>query len=162
MAIGDTYCACGCGKKLSFSRKDRIPKYIRGHYSKTPEAKKELSKMRMGDKNPFYGKRHSEKTKQLISRPNETNPMFGKRGKDAPMYGKTKELSPIWKGGSVAYYRKKSRKIMGLLLHDKRIVHHMDGDITNNEKENLLIIDNSSEHMRLHWLQRRGIDKVIT
>jgi len=64
-----------------------------------------------GENNPFYGKTHSNETKQIISEKNkgkiisdetkekmskslmgkmvgEKNPMFGKRGKETPMFGK--------------------------------------------------------------------------
>lgn len=41
----------------------------------------ELNKKRIGDKNPFYGKKHSEKTKKLISEINsgENHPFYGKK-----------------------------------------------------------------------------------
>lgn len=52
-----------------------------------------------GEENPFYGRKHTEETKQLISKHRKgkggrfgrDNPMYGKgfKGKDNPMYGRT-------------------------------------------------------------------------
>lgn len=54
----------------------------------------------VGGQNPFYGRKHTEETKQKISenrkgkggQPGELNPMYGKgfKGEDNPMYGRTR------------------------------------------------------------------------
>lgn len=46
-------CVCGCGKQVKKFRS----KYIQGHYSRSC----------IGEKNSFYGKRHSEFARQSIS-----------------------------------------------------------------------------------------------
>lgn len=53
----------------------------------------EFRKNRTGNKNPFYKKSHSEITKKLMKENHsdmsgENNPMFGKKGKDHPAFGK--------------------------------------------------------------------------
>jgi len=89
-------CACGCGEHVKHSKNN----YIRGHHLK-------------GKNNPFYGKKHSDKTKKLISEGNKgklsgnKNPTYGRprseetkkkisetmikkevsKGKNNPMYG---------------------------------------------------------------------------
>ena len=49
-------------------------------YKHTDEAKEKMVK-RFEDKinHPFWGKHHNEKSKSLISKPGELNPMFNKR-----------------------------------------------------------------------------------
>jgi hypothetical protein len=49
----------------------------------------------------MYGKPLSFVTKEKLSKKlsGSGNPMFGKRGKDAPSYGRTGDKNPAWKGG---------------------------------------------------------------
>jgi len=99
---------------------------------KDPERYKKWIEMRReanrGEKNPFFGKHHSEETKQKIRENRrrlfgEDNPMFGRRGEDSPHWGskRTEEVkkrmglsiskalkgkfegakNPNWKGGPV-------------------------------------------------------------
>lgn len=56
------------------------------------------------------------------------------------------------KGKSANYWRQKARKIMNMGKNDSRHVHHIDGDITNNDKDNLKIMT-ISEHTKLHHRQ---------
>lgn len=54
------------------------------------EHKKKISKAKMGDKNPNYGKVYSEEEKQKMKErfSGDKNPMFGKRGELSPNYGR--------------------------------------------------------------------------
>lgn len=48
---------------------------------------------------------------------------------------------------------------MGRKLYDDEVVHHLDGDRSNNRKENLLVLTNKM-HGRLHsWLDNGGMYK---
>ena len=49
-----------------------------------------VSKKHQGKGNPFFGKHHSKKSKQMISKANfaKNNPMFGKRKADHPAFGR--------------------------------------------------------------------------
>ncbi len=54
----------------------------------------EFKENRKGENNPFYNKKHKEETKQKMKENHadvsgSKNPMFGKKGKDNPNFGKT-------------------------------------------------------------------------
>lgn len=58
----------------------------------------EFREARSGEKNPFYGKSHTDETKTKMCGPRpsiagENNPMFGKLGEQNPNFGKTWEWS---------------------------------------------------------------------
>jgi hypothetical protein len=119
------------------------------------------------DKNPSYSRDVS----------GEKNPMYGihRNGKDNPMYGRRKELSTQWRGGrkirkdgyilvmapddhpirnrsnDPSVYILEHRLIMeqhlGRYLDDAEIVHHLDGNPSNNAIENLQLYKNQSEHV---------------
>lgn len=58
----------------------------------------DIKRNRKGKNNSFYGKRHSDKTKECISRQRIEKGIA--RGKNNPMYGTSGILSPNWKGGT--------------------------------------------------------------
>lgn len=61
---------------------------------------------------------------------------------------------PNWKGGkkhSHHTYRKDVEKVLGRKLESNEIVHHKDGDHSNNNEGNLIIFPSHSEHMKYHW-----------
>jgi len=60
--------------------------------------------------------------------------------------------SELVKGRSEFWWRQQARQIMKLEKNDSRIVHHIDGDITNNEENNLKIMERG-EHTSLHHKQ---------
>lgn len=82
-----------------------------------------------GDKNPMFKKHHTEETKQKMSKSKQGIYV----GKKHPMYGKTAENHPSWKGGKkLATARKhtKRRKLFGFIPHNKPQEnfhgHHLD------------------------------------
>lgn len=68
------------------------------------EWRKNKSDSMKGEKNPFYGKTHTEETKEIISNKNkgrssgEKNYFYGKRfcGEQNPMYGKSRPDLSLW------------------------------------------------------------------
>lgn len=46
---------------------------------------------------------------------------------------------------------------LGRILESSEYVHHIDGTTTNNHPDNLAIV-NGSQHSRIHWLERKGVD----
>lgn len=111
-----------------------------------------------GDKNPMYGR--------------------GRSGSDNPMYGQRKDLAPRWTGGhrtrpdgyvfvivpdnhphpsytkpSGTKYLLAHRYVMeqhlGRYLDPVEVVHHIDGDPTNNAIDNLQLFASQSDHISI-------------
>jgi len=100
-----------------------------------------------------------------LSGPN--NPMYGKHTK-AWNKGYIGEKSHNWKGG--IHKRKDGYVRINIngnryLLHrylvrdkitdDFQVVHHIDGNPSNNDLSNLVVLKNQTEHARLHKLSSR-------
>ena len=103
------------------------------------------------ENNPFYGKKHSVKTKRLLSGPRESL-----RGKNNPNYGKGLfgKDNPNWRGGIsfIDGYSNEFKKIISPYLRkyfkqcrecgnkNNLIVHHIDYDKKNNDLMNLIVL----------------------
>lgn len=119
------------------------------------------------DQNPSYSRDIS----------GDKNPMFGKGlfGKDNPMFGKSREQSPTWRGGRkirkdkyilvvapadhpypqtykgtkyVLEHRFVMEQHIGRFLSPQEVVHHINGNPTDNRIDNLRLYANQSEHIR--------------
>ncbi len=58
--------------------------------------------------------------------------------------------------GYVYEHRLVARDIIGRILLPSEVVHHIDGDTTNNAKENLRVFASQSEHIKHHAELRRA------
>lgn len=99
------------------------------------------------------------------------NPFIDRQGYvmvDAPAghpYARCKGTGSGRNGGSTGYVREHRlvlERILGRYLHPCEIVHHINGDKTDNRPENLEIMS-GSEHSRLHWSNprsRNGAPKI--
>lgn len=97
------------------------------------------------------------------------NPMYGKHP-IAWNKGLKGELSHNWKGGihtrSDGYVRIRidgkrkllHRHILEELLQEGNVVHHKDGNPSNNELSNLEILKDQSTHAKLHAVARHAKD----
>jgi len=152
-------CACGCGREfLKYDKYGRERRFISGHNSKILEAKKAISKQHKGIKI------HSIEFKKELS--------------ERMQYDK----NPSWKGGRVidknsGYIRIKTRghsnsksnyvsehrlimeKHLGRELNSSEIIHHINGDRSDNRIENLELTSNN-KHGKIHW-KRENIENGI-
>ena len=61
-----------------------------------------------------------------------------------------------WKGGTSDYWHREARKIMN--CPKGKIVHHKDGNVKNNNKDNLMILT-QNEHVAIHNRQRKELER---
>jgi len=122
------------------------------------ETRKKLSEAHMGNKN-MLGKKHSAETRAKMSQQ--------RRGKW------TGAESPLWKGGRfldkdgylkvyrpshpaadvrgyVLEHRLAMEEMLGRRLLPEEVVHHEDGNRTNNARENLNLFPTQKEHRNYH------------
>lgn len=83
-SIGQAKCNFTSGG-TGFSTGSLNPTVLKPHYGKDNGMIKHNIDM-SGNKNPFYGKKHSERTKRIISEKNKG--MNGRKGSENPMYNK--------------------------------------------------------------------------
>lgn len=123
------------------------------------ETKQKLREQRVGEKNPFHGRKHSPESLAKMSLTHMQQP----RGED----------SHAWKGGRVfdtngyvliyapdhpavvnryvPEHRLVMEQVLGRYLESYEEVHHKNGVITDNRPENLEVLT-KSEHSRFHRL----------
>ena len=101
-----------------------------------------------GKGNPFYGKRHSNKTKMIISK---------KRWKCGwGMSSGYLRYTRCGKKPNMLLHREVAEKIIGRRLRKEEVVHHIDGNKTDNRKDNLMVMVRSDHMMLHHQLKRVG------
>ena len=140
------YCSSFCGK--SANGKNNIGK------KRTDEYKQMMSMRNSGENNPFFRKKHSTESRQKMSI-SQTGTQIG-------------EKHPNWKGGIKSrpdgYLRRSSddkyvhriimENYLGRQLRDYEIVHHIDGNVSNNDISNLTVMTNSS-HRKIHVVEQQ-------
>jgi len=137
------YCSKNCARTAA-NLTDRNPSYTR-----------DIS----GERNPMYGR--------------------GMHGEENPMYGKRKHDAPRWKGGRkqradgyilvvapddhpypadqskrtglkyILEHRWVMEQHLGRYLRPEEVVHHINGDPTDNRIENLQLFASQSQHIRI-------------
>lgn len=101
----------------------------------------------------FVGKTHNcEKIREKQREAKLKNPTrfwLGKKGSE----------SSRWEGGGWKWWHKDARKKMEKHLNRKlktyEVVHHINGNWKDNSIKNLQIVT-QSEHMKIHWDERRN------
>lgn len=122
------------------------------NYGKTwgPEIIERMSIPKRGSKNPRFGVKLSDKQKLAISK--------RVSGKNNPMYGRIRELSPVWTGGKYSiydsYFNKELKEIIYKIFyntcyicrkqsHNKNHdVHHINYNKFDSSKNNLILLCN--------------------
>lgn len=155
----DKSCGCMCGKLVSKSLqgKKKSDEHRRKN-SESHKGKKQSIETRqkrsdsMKGKGPWNkGKHLSEEHKQKIK---QNRPDFS--GKNNPMYGKSRELSPVWQGGKSEeeYGSEWTKELKSFIkqrdlnicqtpncFNNKRLcIHHIDYNKKNNDPNNLITL----------------------
>jgi len=152
-----------------FDRKifKRIPVYISMKRKLSDEHKRKISESMRGDKNHFYGKKHSNKSKNLMSQTTKKQVAAGiinvfKKGRIVSEESKKKQAitrskfysganSPRWAGGKNRYWQKKARDLMikkGFNVEGFH-VHHINQNVKDCRLDNLKLLT-PEDHGRLH------------
>ena len=58
-------------------------------------------------------------------------------------------------------HRLVAEKMLGRYLKPKEVVHHLDGDGSNNEEDNLYVFSTSPEHTRYHGFLRQCVREFL-
>lgn len=144
--------------------------------AKRPEVREKIRLSKLGSKNPFYGKTHSDEYKKILSErfSGENNPMFGTSRKGDKSLGTIRfgEINPNWKGGlSFQFYpqtfnyklkemiRQRDnytcRNCNFLQTKQKLDIHHIDYDKQNCNASNLIslcrICHSKTNSNREYW-----------
>jgi nitrous oxidase accessory protein NosD len=96
----------------------------------------------IGKDNPFFGKKHTEETKQKISKKNFI------RGYAICSSGYERMCEN--RGWGRLRHRIIMENLLGRRLKPNEIVHHINGKRDDNRPENLMLFANRGDHLNLH------------
>ncbi len=137
-------CACGCGKKVEKSKriKSRWNKYIKGHQCVSRILSKESREKISKSRSKYTG---------------EKSPMW-KGGRRITSSGYIEVLYPEHhraRGKYVLEHILVVEKKLGRRLEKNECTHHIDGNKTNNDPQNLQVLT-ISDHTKMHPKKRAG------
>lgn len=153
------------GQKLTSpflgTMKNKNTPWNKGLTKETDERVKKISNTLKGRKRKKFSKEHREKLSR-VAKENKHGNYFHK-GKDNimhnPQHNRLNNKNPNWKYGCDGYYHSKARKIAekitGIKIKYPIVVHHIDGNIKNNNPNNLLICL-QGYHISLHNKMNKG------
>ena len=136
------------GVTKSEAQRERKREYEREYYKTHKEARKEYQKE--------YRKTHKEQAKEhhIKYRKTEAGRSSGAKTK-AKNRLKTGRYKQIWIDGRlVPKHRLVMEAHIGRKLTSKEVVHHIDGNKRNNDKSNLMLFKNNSEHLEHHRMAK--------
>jgi len=136
-----------------------------------------------GDKNPMFGRKHSKKSKELMSK-KAIGRIFSASTRKKLSDKKIGRNNNRWLGGkqimsndyvaiyspnhpnksvrnSVFEHRLVMEKHIGRYLKKAEVVHHIDRNRSNNKLSNLMLFPNSSAHIKFHHLEAKRYEERI-
>lgn len=138
-----------------------------------------ISKYYMNKNHPFKGKHHTEESKQKMSKKLKGKVLSEERKQNLSNAFKG-EKSYRWKGGKTRHgggyvlintgdnnkrqeleHYLVMEQALGRPLKRTEVIHHIDGDKTNNKMENLKLCSGQSEHARINPLSRDKNGKFV-
>ena len=160
-------CQCACGKTVVV----RGRCLRRGQQSCGCLARENMAsrmKLMVGENNPNWGKR------------GEGTSMWGRTGEKHPMWGRRREKSPKWTGGNHitrmgyvrildhAHHRSDDRgyvfehivvmeNMIDRPLASNEVVHHCNGDKSDNRPYNLRLFSSQGTHVAYHKRKLREV-----
>jgi len=160
-------------KRLSEEHKRNIGLAHKG-MKHTEKSKRKLSEaLKKGHREgtiipSFLGRKHTEETKRKIS-DNHHNCSGSNnsqwKGGMVQSRGYKSVYSPNHPNATINHYVRESRLVMekkiGRILSKEEIVHHLDGDNTNNQLDNLHLFPNQSKHWTYHLYLRRIVKQMM-
>lgn len=170
-------CACGCGKPVKRNGR-RWNKYLHNHHwsgkQRQPfsdEHRAKISacvKKQHVDNHPTRGKRCAAGS---LGKLGAKNPHFGKRGAATPNWKGGHYIQngylmhrvvdhPKARNGYVCEHVLVVEKMLGRYLDDSAVVHHINGDKSDNREENLFVITRSG-HRQAHTSIQNLIYKLV-
>jgi len=150
----------------------------KGVYKRTEKYKREVSERMKGVKltdehrknisEAKKGKKATEETKRKMSISQKKRGKWNEQQKKRLSFKRFGKLNPNWKEGKYTAdnYRRTARKIMakhlGRPLLSKENVHHMDGDYTNNNIDNLYLFSNRGKHISYHIKLKKFVNEELS
>lgn len=140
-------CMCGCGEKVRLATKTRKERgQVQGHPVMFVYGHGVRVRMR---ENPMRGENH----------PRWNGGQIVVKGYRKILVGLDHPMSDA--GGYAYEHRLVASKSLGRTLARSEHVHHVDGDILNNDPGNLVVVD-KHEHRRIHhMIDDKGIDPRV-
>ncbi|MFH1383376.1 MAG: NUMOD3 domain-containing DNA-binding protein [Candidatus Omnitrophota bacterium] len=126
-------------------------------YKPSKETRELLSKLHKGTKNPFYGKKHTKLAKEKMCKKRVGRTPAFKTGRKTNAAGYIFIYSPkhpFAVNNYVCEHRLVMEKKLKRFLKQEEVVHHKNGDVSNNSLSNLQLFSNQSEHIKFHSSKR--------
>ncbi|KKL08366.1 hypothetical protein LCGC14_2576590 [marine sediment metagenome] len=138
---------------------------------KFEEYKKNMSRVMKG-RIPWNKGLTKETDERVLA--GKRNPMYGRKGENHPGWkgGRRKDKSGYWmiyrpedprtpQNGYIQEHVLIAEKVLGRYLTKEERVHHINGDILDNDPKNLYVCKNTSKHHKLHGqLQKTAFEMV--